>query len=88
MEALQRFVGDMECEVIKQKKIAEERRELNQNLDERLENERLTRKRKQHLTEIFQKKQAMTKKNREKEEEILDKVVPHIAGQEGYPARY
>lgn len=30
----------------------------------------------------------MTKKNRDLEDKVLDKVVPHIGGCEGYPARY
>jgi hypothetical protein len=43
---------------------------------------------KQKLTEMYQKKQHFEKKTKDMEADIIDRVVPHISGEMGYPQRY
>jgi hypothetical protein len=54
-------------------------------MDESLKNEKTKRRVKQKLTEIYQKKQAFARQTKEMEIDIIDRVVPHISGDQGYP---
>ena len=88
LDALKRFIQSMESEVVDKKRAALEQRKLNQEFDRIRQKEREISKKLTELVKTDNAEEHAMKIQLEKDRVLIDRAIPDIAGDEGYPRIY